>query len=83
MERIQKDLGDRLQMSREELGAIKNQMRGEKLLHLKLGKDSPSWLNLLGSPILYTCTQATCTCHSSKKDCFSLLILQNYVDVHS
>ena len=30
MERIQKDLGDRLQISREELGAIKNQMKGEK-----------------------------------------------------
>ena len=35
MERIQKDLGDRLQMSREELGAIKNQMKGE---NTKLGE---------------------------------------------
>ena len=30
MDRIQRDLGDRLQMSREELGAIKNQMKGER-----------------------------------------------------
>ena len=41
MERIQKDLGDRLQMSREELGAIKNQMKGENT-NVRIGRGGPT-----------------------------------------